>query len=391
MTMASSVANERVIPTLDSLTPGQINAIRRIPPHEAAKPTPANVTRPTSIFFSEERYAQEQARIFRRLPVPVMLSAALAPGVAIANDAYGISLILTRTKNGTARAFLNTCQHKGSKLLEDEQPHKVPRLVCPFHAWSYGLDGELVGVPRQEIFSDFCKANYKLAELPCRDAGGFIWVHLDRHSAGDFSTLNGEIVGDLEALNLHHMHVYHQESFDLKANWKLVLEPFMEPYHVQRLHAKSVAPLFADVPSVVDMLDHHIRIITGKVQFEPAILDVPGENIHKTVTHAYIVFPNISIITSPYYISVMIIVPQGVDRSRVEYSMLTREAPDNPKAHQLFADSLRIVLDVFGNEDFRAAVISQAGLAAGGLDKMTYGGLEDVIPKYYEVLEAELG
>jgi hypothetical protein len=87
----------------------------------------------------------------------------------------------------------------------------------------------------------------------------------------------------------------------------------------------------------------------------------------------------------------MIVVPQGVDRSCVEYSMLTREPPDNPKAEQLFADSLRIVLDVFGNEDFRASVISQAGLAAGGLDKMTYGGLEDVIPQYYQVLESELG
>jgi phenylpropionate dioxygenase-like ring-hydroxylating dioxygenase large terminal subunit len=391
MIMASATANERIIPTLDSLTPGQIDAIRRIPPHEAARPIPMNVTRPTSIFLNEERYVLEQDRIFRRLPVPVMLSAALTPGVAIANEAYGVSLILTRTKDGVARAFLNTCQHKGSKILEDELPHKAPRLVCPFHAWTYGLDGELVGVPRQEVFSDFCKANHRLAQLPCRDAGGFIWVQLDRNSAEDFSTLDGEIVADLEALNLHRMHVYHQQSFDLKANWKLVLEPFMEPYHVQRLHAKSVAPLFADVPSVVDMLGHHIRIITGKVQFEPEVLDDPAANIHKTVTHAYIVFPNISIITSPYYISVMIVVPQGVDRSRVEYSMLTREPPDNPKAEQLFADSLRIVLGVFGNEDFRAAVISQAGLAAGGLDKMTYGGLEDVIPQYYQVLESELG
>ena len=120
------------------------------------------------------------------------------------------------------------------------------------------------------------------------------------------------------------------------------------------------------------------------------MLDIEGENIHKTVTFAYQVFPNAVVITSPYYTSIMILMPVSERETVVDYYMLTLEPPQSQKAEDLYARSLALVLKVFGEEDFRAAEISQVGLESGALDQMTYGGMENTIPMYYEQLEARL-
>jgi hypothetical protein len=146
--------------------------------------------------------------------------------------------------------------------------------------------------------------------------------------------------------------------------------------------------MFADVPNVYDRFGRHTRQISGKANFTPDLLDGDIKNIHDIVTHAYLAFPNTVVVTSPYYISVMIIMPRSATRSIVDYFMLTRTPPDNPKAADLYARSYDLILKVFGTEDFRAAEISQEGLNSGALDDVVYGGLERVIPDFYETLEA---
>jgi phenylpropionate dioxygenase-like ring-hydroxylating dioxygenase large terminal subunit len=378
-------------PTLGSLSASQIAAIRKIPSHEDAKPFAIEARRPAAIFTDVARFTAEQDRVFRRLPVPVSLSALLPePGSVLAHDGYGVPLLLTRHRDGQVRAFLNACQHKGAKLVESCEPQRAGRLVCPYHAWAYGLDGELVGVPREETFANLAKESRGLAALPTKEAGGLIWAHLDRNAAPAFDTIDAQLVQDFDALGLANAHVYGHKSFDLRANWKLVLEPFLEGYHVQRLHAQSIGDMFADVPNVIDYFGLHSRQISGKANYTPDLLDQPGLNIHSIVTHAYLGFPSTVVVTSPYYISVMIIMPTAVDRSRVDYFMLTRTPPDNPKAADLYAKSYELILKVFGTEDFRAAEISHAGLESGALNDVVYCGLEAAIPRYYETLESLL-
>jgi phenylpropionate dioxygenase-like ring-hydroxylating dioxygenase large terminal subunit len=210
---------------------------------------------------------------------------------------------------------------------------------------------------------------------------------LDRHAEADFSGIDPQIALDMEALGLPDAHVYGRKTFRLDANWKLVQEPFLEGYHVQRLHAQSVGPMFADVPNVVDVFGPNIRQTSGKLNFMPSDLDIPGENIHKTVTHAYLLFPNTVVVTSPYYISVMIIMPNGPGKTTVDYAMLTRGPADNPKGEAVYKKSYDMILKVFGTEDFRAAEISHVGLASGALDEVVYSGLEETILLYYNILE----
>ena len=382
----------RIVPTLGTLSPSQIEAIRKIPPHDQAVPSAIEASRPASIFLDDEHFRREQAQVFRKLPVPVTLSVMLPePGSVLAHDGYGVPLILTRDRDGKVNAFLNACQHKGSKVVESCEPHKANRLLCPYHAWAYGLDGRLVGVPREETFANLDKSQRGLARLACVESGGIVWVHLDKDADERFDLLSPQLAEDFEFMNIPRMHPYGRKSFDLKANWKLVLEPFLEGYHVQRLHAQSIGDMFADTPNVYDQFGVHTRQISGKANFTPDVLvQEAHKNIHGVVTHAYLLFPNTVVVTSPYYISVMFIMPTAVDRSRVDYFMLTREAPDNPKAEELFSRSYELILKVFGTEDFRAAEISQEGLSSGALKNLVYGGLEAAIPNFYEHFEAFL-
>lgn len=390
-TVLERPAAKPIVQTIDMLSPGQQAAMRRIARHDAA-PTPRiEATRPASIFVSQERYDLEQAHIFRKRAVPLASSALLPePGMAMGHESTGLPLIVSRDRAGEVHVLLNACQHKGSKILETCEPVKAGRMTCPYHAWTYGVDGKLIGVARPETFLNLDKSKRNLTELPSREQGGIIWAMLDREAEPDFSSLAPELGEDLDALEIGTAHVYGRKTFDVKANWKLVLEPFLEGYHVQRLHASTVGPLYADVPNVVDKLGPTIRQISGKLNYTPEFLDIPDENIHKTVTTVYNIFPNCVVITSPWYISVMFLHPRAPDRTMVDLHNLTRVAPDNPKAESLYKTSWEMVLDVFGNEDFRAATISHAGLATGALETVVYSGLEATVPIYYDILESYL-
>lgn len=382
----------RTIQTIESLSLSQVDAIRRIPAHGKAPHVSILERRPVAYFTDPAHYALEQESIFRRFAVPVAMSAQLPDSnMFLALDAYGLPILLSRDGAGEVRAFINACQHKGAKVVERSDAFKAGRVSCPYHAWTYSPNGALVGVPRQEVFAGLRKEDHNLASLACREAGGVLWVMLDRAAEPDFSRLNEELIADFEALNLPRLHLYGHKTFHLDANWKLVIEPFLEGYHVQRLHAATVGPLFADVPTVPSLLGDHIRQVSGKANFEPSMLDVPGESIHKTVTITYVAFPNMVVVTSPYYVSIMFIQPVAAGKSTVEYFMLTRDPAANDKARELFSKSYDMIVNVFGNEDFRAACISQVGLESGALKELTYGGLETQIPLFYSILERHFG
>ena len=390
MTEAASIQKpaERRVTTLAMLNGNLQAAIRRIPAEKDATTDPIAATRPNADFTSRAHFDLEQEKIFRRYPVPVTLSALLPePGMVIADDSYGVPLLISRAKDGEVRAFINACQHKGSKLIEDCEVHKQGRLSCPYHAWTYNLDGRLIGVARADMFKDLDKSKRGLKQLPAREWGGVIYVQLDGGEP-DWSQLSDQVADDFTSLGIPSAHVYGRKTFDLKANWKVVLEPFLEGYHVQRLHAASIGDLFVDAPNIVDFFGPNVRQLSGRIGYEPAMLDEGANgNIHKLITHAYTAFPNCVVVTSQYYTSVMLLKPRNVAHTTVEYFMLTPGPATTPKAEEVFARSYELIINVFGGEDFRAAEISQVGLSAGVPESTVYCGLESNIVRYYEALD----
>ena len=302
--------------------------------------------------------------------------------------------MLTRDKHGQVRAFLNACTHKGAELTTDCNAHHAGTLSCPFHAWTFALDGRLIGVPREETLANFTKESRPLVQVPCTEQGGLIWAILDPKAEADFSSLSDQLAEDFESLGLHTAFAYGYRRFTLNANWKGVMEPFLEGYHVQRLHGKSIGPqganMFADVVGVSDRYGRNIRQTSGRINFAPDLLNESDVNIRSYIVHAFNLFPNTVVITSPYYTSVMSFMPHSAGHTEVDYHMLTEGPPDNPKAEDLYARSFAVIQDVFGNEDFKASETCQIGLASGAIEEVLYTGMEANIPLFYEGVDSAL-
>jgi phenylpropionate dioxygenase-like ring-hydroxylating dioxygenase large terminal subunit len=385
----SSAASPANIPP--GLNSSQWEAIKRLRPKKEMPVPTVQDSRPASIYTSDERFEQERIGLFSRAPVIVAPSAFLPePNTAVAMDGYRIPMIVSRDSEGVAHAFINACRHKGAKLLENCEPVKNARITCPYHAWSYGFDGALMGIPRHEVFPSLDKAALGLVPLSTFEGGGMIWVGLDHKAPPAELEGTDQIIADFDAFGLVDMYVYGRRSYELKANWKAVMEPFLEPYHIHRLHADSIANMFVDGSNINTHFGHFLRQTSGKEVFDPSVLAEGVSNIHKYITHAYLVFPNTMVITSPYYMSVMILMPQAAAHTRVDYYMLLDRKPDNPKAEDIASRSYQIIHEVFGGEDFKAAELCQEGLSSGAVEEVHYGGLEEMIGPFHESIESFL-
>jgi phenylpropionate dioxygenase-like ring-hydroxylating dioxygenase large terminal subunit len=340
------------------------------------------------VYLDTHRFSAEQSRLFRRMPVPVAPAALLPdPGQYVTHDAYGVPLIVTRDRDGRARIFFNVCRHRGTRLVADSSPVNAGSIVCPYHAWTYNLDGTLRGFPRPDCFPGLDKQTFGLKRLCASEAGGIIWTQLDGGEP-DVPDFLGSLVDDFDAIGIGDSYVYRRNTHDVGANWKLIMDAFLESYHVQRLHKESIAPFFADAVTASSRSGIHFRNAVARYDHATAAPSDKFEELRQTVTFSYSVLPGMVIVVSPDYINIMQLYPQSVDRTLVEDFMLIAEPPADADAERHWARSFELLdSGVFAGEDFRAATLGQQGLATGELDRITLGTAETGIADMHTELD----
>ena len=193
---------------------------------------------PKSVYTSPEFLALEQSRIFARDWLCLGRASSLpGPGDYIATEIAGEPVVVLRDGSGRLRALSNVCRHRMSTLLEGRGT--VRSIVCPYHAWTYGLDGRLRGAPAMGRNERFCKDEIALPEVRCTEWLGWIMVTLDPDAPEPAERLAG-----LEAIVGHfHMEDYveaFREEFLWDTNWKVLAENFMESYHLPVCHAGTI-------------------------------------------------------------------------------------------------------------------------------------------------------
>jgi glycine betaine catabolism A len=396
-----------------SPTAGQ-RALAQMIVNDAAR-KPSVITHVTAASYTcPDRFAVEREALFNCLPQVIAPSALVQPGMAIPFDGFGKPLLLTRDKAGVAHVFMNVCQHRGTRLVEGNAPVCAKLLVCPYHAWSYTLDGKLAALPRPETFPGLDKGAHGLRELPSHEAGGLIWFTPHRRPALDAGLgfplraseqdrqtqdrVRGDgfddarILGhDFDAFGLSEMHLFARRTHDVAGNWKLIMDAFLESYHVQRLHSGTIGPFFKDGVTTGDTIGDHRRSAVGRTEDLAAIDLDDWAALRRAVTFAYQLFPATVLVVSPDYVNLMTLMPQSKGRTLVADYMLIPEKPQTEKAQDHWQRSWDL-LDgqVFGAEDFRAAALGQQGLSSGAIEQITLGALETGIRAFHDSVEARI-
>jgi nitrite reductase/ring-hydroxylating ferredoxin subunit len=342
-----------------------------------------------NVYTDPGRFDAERRAIFDKVP-HLLAPSALLPGnsQAVAHDGYGTPLIISRDQHGKAHIFANACRHRGTRLIDSNEVAPAKRIVCPYHAWAYKPDGQLTGMPRADCFPGFDKSTHGLREFPSLEAGGLIWWAKDEQA--DFGDAQA-LAPDLDAFGLGDLHLYRRRTHEMAGNWKLFVDAFLESYHVQRLHANTIATFFTDGITAADTIGRHQRAVVGRESYLAEIDRDDWGQLRKALTYTYQLFPASVIIVSPDYINLLVGMPQSVDCTLIEDFMLIPEAPASNEAEAHWQRSWDL-LDggTFAAEDFHAAALCHKGLASGQIDEIVLGTLEAGIADFHRKIEQAL-
>src|SRR3984885_10243096 len=197
------------------------------------------MTVPALSYTDPSQWRAEIDLIFKRVPLMLALSCELPKaGDYKATDVVGSPILISRDKAGTVRAFLNVCAHRWAPVASTGHGN-CSRFTCPFHGWTYGLDGKLLGIADRAKFGDIDRSAHNLKELPCEERHGMIFVCLTPGNPLDLDTYYGALLSELVHAGLQDWVFLGSRSID-GANWKLTFNNFLETYHFATLHSDTV-------------------------------------------------------------------------------------------------------------------------------------------------------
>ena len=371
-------------------TPGQLALADALLRGEASLGSRVE-TLPAAVYTDPDRYEAEQRALFQKLPLLLAPSALLPKSnVAVAHDGYGVPLILSRDAQGEAHVMANVCRHRGTRLLDGTSEDAVPaaRIVCPYHAWTYRSDGSLLGLPRADCFPGMDKEANSLMRFRDFECGGLIWFSHDQQE--DFAEIS-MLCQDFDAFGFSSHHLYKRKAHPVAANWKLVIDAFLESYHVQRLHSSTIANFFADGITAADCIGQHQRAAVGRADYLADVDHNDWAALRRVVTYTYQIFPNAVVIVSPDYINILVVMPTSVGTCLVEDFMLIPELPQTNEAEAHWRRSWDLLDGVtFAGEDFHAAELCYRGLSSGLLKHVQLGTLENGIANFHAKVEGML-
>jgi phenylpropionate dioxygenase-like ring-hydroxylating dioxygenase large terminal subunit len=372
--------------------------LSRVRDHMQARSTDMadTVTRIDIARYTDPQRLQAEQALLRRTPIFVSFASKLAmPGDFVTHDLLGLPILVLRDTEGTLRAFLNVCRHRGAKLVWDKTGCGKRAFTCPYHAWSYDLRGTLRGIPHEAGFAGLDKAQHNLVPLAVTEAFGLVFVQPDQRQPGyDFSGFLAGIRDDLDGFGLG-SHILHDErEIGLTCNWKVVVEGGLETYHVQHAHKRTIAPMFADNVAVADRLDPHMRLYFTKRNAAELVDGTAQGGIRDYGNPLYYIFPNLIILVQPDHATVLAVLPKGTDACIVHGGALVPPVTDKgpagtPKAEAYWDRNVKIFWDAL-DEDFQMGQAIQAGFRSGANSHITFGRFEQGCAWFHDSLDRAL-
>jgi len=275
----------------------QIEIIQRVFELKDEKTTdlaPSIYRQPKLDYIDTEVSARENTLFFRQYPLLVCLSCEIPDsGDYHCDDFSGVPIIVVRKSDGDVAAYLNICRHRGARLACDSGTG-LHQLRCPYHSWRYALDsGDLISIPFEAGFSGLDKADHGLTSLPAIEHGGLIFVNPTPGASIVASEFLGEFEPDLVSYGIAGYHHFETRTLETPINWKLVMDTFLETYHLTTLHRETIAPILYNNLAVFTPQGNHLRLVAPRKTIDK--LQEVEQSEWDLIKHSaivHVVFPN---------------------------------------------------------------------------------------------------
>lgn len=334
---------------------------------------------PTENYLDPDRWQREMDRIFKRVPLMLAMTAELRDvGDYKAMEVVGQPVLITRGKDGKARAFLNVCKHRAN-ILASEGKGNCKAFSCPYHGWTYSSEGKLMGIAEAGNFGEVDKEPLHLTELPCEEIAGMIFVILTPGLPIDAREWLGGMYDHFAMLKLEDWY-YHKSKVMTGANWKLVWDGYIEGYHFQAAHPETIAPRSPSNRATIDGFGPHILI--GYPQVDIAKLrDVPRAEWPNHENNGYDVlrtlFPNLSMFLAPEMCQYAQIFPgPDPDQNTTVMNYIFPKKPETAEAMQALDEMCDFFFTVVQTEDYHLTSRVQQGVKSGAVKQVTFGRCE---------------
>ncbi len=282
------------------------------------------------------------------------------------------SVIVLRDQASVARAFYNVCRHRGTRLCEAEHGQLSHTIQCPYHAWTYSLDGGLVGAPDMHEVPEFNKAHFPLNAVALEIWQGFLFLNLARQPQ-PFAEAFAPVLNRFNAWQMPTLRRAKQIEYNVKANWKLIAENYNECYHCPLVHPalnklsnyRSGADIFTEGPIIGGYMNftqgHATLSLSGHALAAP-VGEVMGDDLNRV--YYFALFPNLLLSLHPDYVMFHTLWPQAPGRTRILCEWLFDPAA---MAKPDFDDRDAVEFwDMTNQQDWHACEISQLGVRSRG-------------------------
>lgn len=337
---------------------------------------------------------REQDLLFRQYPLLAAFSNELpSPGSFLTLDAIDVPILLVRNGGGQVNAFINACRHRGTRLAQG-CGRSPAGIVCPYHAWTYSLDGELRAIPDSASFPGVNRAERPLVRLPVVEKYGLIWVcatpgadfAIDHHLAG--------LAPELASYRFGGYVHYKRLAMQRKMNWKMMLDTFLEPYHFSSLHANTVGPFFVPNLCMFEEYGQHLREIVVRRSIVKA-RDLPAHerDILPHSAMSYVLFPNTILVIQIDHVELWRSYPLKDQPGECQVTMdfLIPAPATTQEAIEHWEKNLDIAVRTVLQEDFPTAESIQAGINSGAQSHVIFGRNEPALAHFQTQIAKSIG
>jgi len=294
-----------------------------------------------------------------------------------------------RGKDARVRAFYNVCRHRGTRLCSEERGRFAAGITCPYHGWTYGLDGALASAPLMGEIAWFDKADYPLHPAALEEWEGFLFVHLEPRSAPPLADALRPLSGRFAPWRLSELVPARRIEYDVRANWKLLFQNFSECYHCPPVHP-ALARLSHYRSGANDLRDGGLLggymvinegtdslTATGRLCGRP-IPGLPPEEMRRV--YYYSIFPSLFLTLQPDFVMATRLSPVAADRTRVVAEWLF--LPESLAETGFDPADAAELWDLTNRQDWRMCELAQEGVSSRAYRPGLYSADESLLAAF---------